>query len=38
MNRGLCVHTEHQMADARFAFLSCTPWHIRRVLFHNAKV
>ena len=26
------------MTDARFAFLSCTPWHIRWGLFHNAKV
>ena len=26
------------MIDARFAFLSCTPWHIHRVLFLNAKI
>jgi len=26
------------MADARFAFLSCTPWHIRQVLLLFAKI
>ena len=36
--RGLCVHSEHHMIDARLAFLSCTPWHIREVLFLLAKV
>ena len=32
-----CVHTEHYMIDARFAFLSCTPWHIRYVFVPACK-